>query len=374
MHARTKGSLARWVGAGLIDAATAARIAEFEERERPRREGRWPVILALVFGGVLLGAGVLLFVSAHWDGLSPAGRFALVLAMVAVFHAGGALAHGNAALASVLHAVGTVALGAGIFLAGQIFHLQEHWPGGVMLWALGAASGWALLRDWPQAAALALLVPAWLVGEWVVATEGLEGNGRILNQGIVVLASVYLTARVPGREGAARVALAWIGGVALLPAIFLAVELSGFSFTGADLPRDLEIIGWTVGLLPALGLAVLLRGRRAWMNGVAAAWAVVLAALAGREGIEAELALYTWFAIGSIILVLWGVAEARRERINLGIIGFGLTVAFFYFSSVMDKLGRSASLIGLGLLFLVGGWLLERTRRRLIARLEGGLT
>jgi hypothetical protein len=33
----------------------------------------------------------------------------------------------------------------------------------------------------------------------------------------------------------------------------------------------------------------------------------------------------------------------------------------------MDKLGRSVSLIVLGLLVLAGGWALERTRRRLIA-------
>jgi hypothetical protein len=38
----------------------------------------------------------------------------------------------------------------------------------------------------------------------------------------------------------------------------------------------------------------------------------------------------------------------------------------------MDKLGRAASLIGLGLLFLLGGWLLEKTRRRLVAQLEKG--
>ena len=62
--------------------------------------------------------------------------------------------------------------------------------------------------------------------------------------------------------------------------------------------------------------------------------------------------------------------EARKERINLGVAGFALTILFFYFSNVMDKLGRSASLIGLGLLFLLGGWLLERTRRQLVARLE----
>jgi len=34
----------------------------------------------------------------------------------------------------------------------------------------------------------------------------------------------------------------------------------------------------------------------------------------------------------------------------------------------MDRLGRSASLIGLGLLFLGGGWALEQGRRRLVAR------
>jgi len=33
----------------------------------------------------------------------------------------------------------------------------------------------------------------------------------------------------------------------------------------------------------------------------------------------------------------------------------------------MDKLGRSASLVGLGILFLLGGWLLEKARRRVLA-------
>jgi uncharacterized membrane protein len=74
--------------------------------------------------------------------------------------------------------------------------------------------------------------------------------------------------------------------------------------------------------------------------------------------------------MGSFGLAAWGIREARPERINLGIAGFALTVLAFYFSSVMDKLGRSASLIGLGVLFLGGGWALERTRRRLIAHMQ----
>ena len=71
-------------------------------------------------------------------------------------------------------------------------------------------------------------------------------------------------------------------------------------------------------------------------------------------------------------MVGWGLLEQRRERINLGVAGFALTVIIFYFSDVMDKLGRSASLIGLGALFLFGGWVLERTRRQLVARVAGG--
>jgi hypothetical protein len=46
---------------------------------------------------------------------------------------------------------------------------------------------------------------------------------------------------------------------------------------------------------------------------------------------------------------------------------------WFYVSSLLDKMGRSLGLIGLGVLFLAGGWMLERLRRQLVARLSGGM-
>jgi hypothetical protein len=39
-------------------------------------------------------------------------------------------------------------------------------------------------------------------------------------------------------------------------------------------------------------------------------------------------------------------------------------------SEIFDKLGRSVSLIVLGTLFLLGGWLLERWRRKLVERIR----
>ncbi|MGC1650347.1 MAG: hypothetical protein WA741_31375 [Candidatus Sulfotelmatobacter sp.] len=67
-------------------------------------------------------------------------------------------------------------------------------------------------------------------------------------------------------------------------------------------------------------------------------------------------------------LVVWGLQENRRERINVGVAGFAFTIMVFYFSDVMGKLGRSAALIAFGVLFLLGGWQLEQRRRKLVAR------
>ncbi len=366
--------LGRWTEAGLVDESTAERIQVFEAGREPDRGLHWPAILAIAFGALMVGGGLLLFVAAHWETMSPAMRFATVLSKVAGLHLVGALlSNRSPKLAMAFHGLGTVALGAGIFLAGQIFNLEEHWPGGVMLWSLGAWIGFALLRDWVQGGLAALLTPFWLAGEWIVATDhGRFGEGyeRVLSFGVLMLAFTYLTARRGDGDGLLRRALMWAGGLALLPAVFSAIATSW----GRHIPLEtggrpgLLALGWAVALLGPLALALGLRGRAAWMNIVAALWAWMLGVMNGRE-----LPLYAWCALGSIGLVFWGLREARRERVNLGIVGFALTLLFFYFSSVMDKLGRSLGLMGLGLLFLLGGWQLERLRRTLNARIgEGG--
>ena len=70
-----------------------------------------------------------------------------------------------------------------------------------------------------------------------------------------------------------------------------------------------------------------------------------------------------------MFLCAWGVRLASRALVNLGLAGFAAAVIWFYFSDVFSALGRSLGLIGLGLLFLAGGWALEMTRRRILARM-----
>ena len=317
----------------------------------------------------MVGAGVLLFVAAHWDALSPGARFGLVLATVAGFHLVGAAADARwPALGTTLHACGTVALGGGIFLSGQIFNLQEHWPGGLLLWGLGALLGWLLLRDWPQAMLVALLTPAWLAGEWTVDTARQHGEA-VLTGGLLLLALVYLGARsdTDGAASPARRALVWIGGIAVIPTAFLVAATSHVWQGFGDLPPLRLATGAAVGLGAPLGLAWLLHRSIPQVFIGLAAWTALGPILAAQRGVVP----YIWAAGLSLGLIGWGVLERRAERINLGVAGFALTVLVFYFSSVMDRLGRSASLVGLGLLFLVGGWALEHTRRRLVASVTG---
>jgi uncharacterized membrane protein len=150
----------QWAEAGLIDAQAAGSILAFEASQERRASLRSPVFLAMIFGGILFAAGVILFVAAHWDELSPGMRFSLLVLMVGLLHLGAAMLPGPfPALSSTLHALGTVTLGSAIFLTAQVFNLHENWATGILLWTLGAASGYILLRDWTQAALLAFLAP-----------------------------------------------------------------------------------------------------------------------------------------------------------------------------------------------------------------------
>jgi hypothetical protein len=376
-----------WISSGVMDANTAARVRAFEESERSKEGLRWPVLLALGLGGVLLCAGVLLFVAAHWDELSPTWRFTLVLLLTGLFPLAGALTTDRfQALGTTFYAIGTICVGTGIFLTAQIFNLQEHWPSGILLWAIGALAGWLILREWPQGLLLALLVPAWLAGEWQVRTEGYSHSGRLILEGLLLLSLTYLTGRTGAEDSALRRGLAWIGGISLLPLAILAfVEERELWWSWRGRPEVSEmvcVLGWLIGIGAPLLLAFVLRRNAAWVNALSAVWVLVIATFPPVESVTAgpfriyvwsTLGPYFWVALGALGLIGWGLLERHRDRINLGIAGFALTVVIFYFSDVMDKLGRAASLIGLGALFLIGGWALERMRRKLVAHVSGGM-
>ncbi len=173
----------------------------------------WQGVTALILGAILLACGVVLFVSAHWDEMGRGARFALVLAMVTVFHvAGGLVRDKYYGLGTALHAVGTIATGAAIALTGQIFNINEHWPAAVLMWALAALAGWALLRDQAQQILALLLVPAWMLSEFEYRAQGHIGSTVYDGRMLFVWSILYLTFVAPATQGCARIFVCGVGG------------------------------------------------------------------------------------------------------------------------------------------------------------------
>ncbi len=366
-------AVARWLEAGVLEADAARRIRDFEAGLGDGLALRWPVLAAWGFGGLMLLAGVLLFVAANWDTWSPTRRFVLVLAAVAALHVlGAAVATSQPVLARVFHAVGTVTCGAGIFLAAQIFNLSEHWPGGFMLWSLAAVAGWALLRDWVQAALAAVLIPIWLVGEWTELTRYMMGAELVAPAAVTLLALTYLTLPRADERRPFPLALAWLGGLAFFPAM---ISLGGMTtWTPRGLPAGakaistpLLLLGWSMAVAAPLILAFLVRRRGSLGNAVAAVWVVTIAQTRFDSAVP-----YVLCGVASLGMMAWGVREERKERINFGVAGFGLTVLFFYFSNVMDMLNRSVGLMVFGVVFILLGFALTRLRGTLMRRLSDG--
>jgi uncharacterized membrane protein len=376
--------LNRWQSAGVLDAEAASRIRAYESQQTRPAGLRWQGMVALILGAILLACGVVLFVSAHWDEMGPDWRFVLVLAMVAVFHLGGGWARNRfRGLSTALHAVGTVSTGAAIALVGQIFNIQEHWPAAVLLWAIAAMAGWILLQDEAQQTLTLLLVPAWILSEFSFAAEGHIGDAVYSGRFLIVWAVLYLTFFLGSKHKIVQGILFAVGAIASV--VGVVVLLDGWRSWGNQtfLPLGLRTWGWVdIAVVPLL-IAVFKFRKSVVPVAVAIVFSIALpwcqriwtdtsnVVYGGQSYVrnEPNLAAHALVAAFAVFIIWWGVRLASKAVVNLGIVGFAVAVGWFYFSDIFDKVGRSLGLIGLGVLFLAGGWALEKTRRGLITRM-----
>lgn len=374
-------ALQRWTDAALIDGQTAERIRRFEGESEQPSGLRWQVMLALVFGAILLAAGIALFVAAHWDQLSPLWRFVVVMSTLVVIHLLAMLGRERFPwLALVLHGVGTLAAGAAIALVGQIFNIQEHWPGGILLWALCALAGWWLLQDEVQETIALLLLPAWIVCEWIARTDGYRGSELMSIRMIAVIAAVYLTAFLTSERKLVSGILFATGAIVLtVTAVGLLDFMYWHDWSAPPPPVALTIFGWGV-IVAALLLAWRLKPAALVLAVVVLLVVMVLPHCfsttehwytgSSWHRNDPTFVAYLIVAATACFFSWWGVREKSKALINYGVVAFALTVLWFYFSNIMDKLDRSLSLILLGVLFLGGGWALEKLRRRMVGQVK----
>ena len=374
--------LTRWQTAGILDGATARHIRAWENEQKKPAWLRWQVLVVLILGAILLACGVVLFVSAHWDKIGPFTRLAVVLGMVSVFHLGGSWARKRfRVLSTALHAVGTLSTGAAIALVGQIFNIEEHWPAAVLLWAIAALAGWILLHDEAQQTLTLLLFPAWLLSEFSYYAEGHIGANVYAGRFLIAWAVLYLTFFLGSKRQIVQGILSAVGAIAAVTGVV--VLLDGWNSWGNQtyLSLGTRTWGWVfIAVIPLLFAVFkffksVIPVAAAICFSIALPWCLTIKTYHNDFGefhntythSEPNLAAHALVAAFGVFIIWWGVRHVSQVLVNLGILGFAIAVGWFYFSDIMDKFGRSLGLIGLGVLFLAGGWALEKMRRKLLA-------
>lgn len=343
----------RWVDEGLVEPFQAERILN---RYGTSLNDTGPSALGLLTGlaGLFAGLALLLLVSANWEQLPRLARFAGLVTLTAVLNGWGVLRLARAGTGGGLLFLGGFAYGASIMLTGQMYHLGEHFPNGLLLWTLGLVpltllSGGRLLAL--QGLAVAV---AWMLLEYRFAAPWLMP---------LFLAVAFWVA---WRRRVAGLALAALAATA----VWLNLMLAWVYATDFGPQAQEGMISFNLGLLVLAGA---LAARPAWWSAGAGNWMPRLTVLAILpftfvDGWEHYLAYaWTWLDPGlwAALVALLAAALLGRPLVALAVAALLIAV---HTGGVPDQALVWAVASNLLLLLLAMHWM-----RRGLLEGEGGL-
>jgi uncharacterized membrane protein len=386
----------RWVDEGLISSEQAEAIrGRYADARTTERRGRLVQVLAAL-GAVVVGFGVILFFAANWSEIPRAARLAVLIATLLASYGAGyyvrELRGTHRTVGHALYLLGAILFGAGLFLVGQMYHVQAHDPLGFLVWAAAALATAFVVRSGPVAALAILAFGAWMFHEVYV----LEDRDYSVVAYIPVLAALYGAALYGfGTWGARRLDSRRFGGPMRTFGYVLAV-LGTFVFTFRDFVGELGdevskqptviltlLFAFAAGGVVVGALLITAQGRptRVW-EGVAvmAVPSLVLLTLfipeASGNGFDDPgpivypllfNLLVAALALGAVVV---GYYNDEVWLVNAGIAFVAIDVIARYFDFFWGMLDRSIAFIGAGVLILALAFFLERQRSRLVERIQ----
>lgn len=412
---RLDADLTRWVGEGLLSAASAGAI-----RRQVAAEGgfRLPALLGL-FGGLLIASSVAAFVAANWEEIPRLVKLAMILAAViaalgiaARLEGKGSPAGGDAAATC-----GVLVFGAGIALIGQMYHLPADWPAGALLVAIGALAVALFLRSNGALAIAFVALCAWSLGRWEQGGGqlhpaflplylpalwlALSARNRLVHHLAVLALGVWL-AQLPGNwielrfdygllayALAVSVAYVALGGWALdrgrpalltcclpwgLLGLMLVLNVELIRILDADESKagtaiGLNYVSYAVALALIAGFAALARERRfAWPLAAGLVLALLVPAVfwsGGVVGLPGKAFIAGLVLAVALALVVAGVTGGVRRLTLAGSALFGVAILILLWQTIGTLLDQSLFFLAAGTILLA----LAGAARRLFARL-----
>lgn len=160
---KVKRDIARWVEAGLVDAATGERL-----RADIGRNGSGQVsfgnVLAMM-AAALFGAAVLILIASNWEERPRIGRVAMLFVIIAAGYIGGAVLQlrDRSGFGEAAYVIAATAFGATIALIGQMYHMSGDETQAILVWCAGTALAAAVLKSNALSVGAVLLAIAWML-------------------------------------------------------------------------------------------------------------------------------------------------------------------------------------------------------------------
>lgn len=165
-RSRLKGDLARWRTQGWISPELEARLQADALAHRP---GVAVSTVVGLLGAALLGFAIIAFVAANWDGLAKLTRLIVLFGALWAAYATTFVLHrtGHPAFAELALLVGGVLFGANIMLIAQTYHISGYTPDALLLWAGGVLLAAGVLSSTPSLVLGIGLATLWIVWDRV---------------------------------------------------------------------------------------------------------------------------------------------------------------------------------------------------------------
>jgi hypothetical protein len=277
--------------------------------------------------------------------------------------------------------------GASLFLVGQMYNVQAHDPFALLLWAGGAVATALVVRSRVIAAAAVLIFTSWVGFEFGLALDDAGGDSFAAFPVVAVFYGGALYAFATAAQE--RLGVHWFARSGFLEAgrgVGLPVAAAGlFVFTFSAATEELSgagdqldgflLAGFVLlGGLAFAGAAVLATGRRPsdrYEGGtlLAVLATMVVALFVGGDGGLYALLFNVLFAVVALGVIYAGYLSDEAWLVNLGVVLVAVDLIARYFDVFWSALPRSVGLIGAGLLVLGIAYVLERQRKRLLARM-----
>ena len=355
------------------------------------------VVGVSVLGAVLVGLGIITFFAANWDDISRSVRLGMLVAGVIISYGAGFLLWqrlGYTAVGLALVLLGCIIFGAGVHLIGQIYNVPVDHPNLTAFWFLGVAPLAYVARSRPITAlalVLFLVAVAFRLNYWdqFEGTVGAVGSIALyVSLGLALYGIGRAKEQCPGWEEMGSVFRA-VGVVVAFGALYL--------LTFLDLHEESDALqspAYRYWILTYAGAVVAV---------AALAWSAWRSRLSSKEEVSdyveigaavlllasshlvvhfhgADAAIFTilfnvLFALLALGMLVHGYQRESESRVNLSMALIGLYLISRYFEYSLELLDGSLVFVGAGVILLVGGFLLERGRRRMLTAMrttEGG--